>query len=186
MSEEIKEQLDAQNQGGEENSEQNLNAQSQEDNKENSQEDEKVTLSKKDYQALIGQKEYYQTQYKELKKDPVKKTGKESDNVSDDRTIVLEIRQDYPQLTKEEAEEIAAKAKRVASLEGKKINEALTDEYIKSSIDSKLKQKASEDASISSSRSPKGSKPSGDTVFKPNMTESEKKAAYQAWLSKQR
>lgn len=182
MSEEI-EKLDSQNQDVEENNEkENLNTQTKEDNNGKDNEDDKVTLSKKDYETLIGQKEYYQTQYKKIKQPVEKQTKKE--NISDDRTVVLEIRQDYPQLTKEEAIEIADKAKKVATLEGKQISEALNDDYVKSSIQAKLQKKASEEASISSNRSPKGLKP-GTVNFKPNMKPDERKVAYQKWLAEQ-
>lgn len=143
--------LDTQNQDVE-NAIENQNAQLQEDNKE----DDKITLSRKEYEALIGQKKYYQTQYKAIKdsKNNSVKTDIQTEQKSDvdnDETLIISLRQDNPLLSREDAAEISKTIKKIAVVNGTSTYEAINDDYVKSLISNKISKQQDYQATPKSS-----------------------------------
>ena len=108
----------------------------------------------KDWQKVAG---YYQTQDKkhqnritelegevnELKNklSSVEKTEEKPEQKSEadnNETLIISLRQDNPQLSREDALELSKTIKKVASVNGTSIYEALNDDYVKSQISNKI------------------------------------------------
>lgn len=148
MSEEL-EDLDPQNQEAEK-TEQNQNAQSQEDKNENNEED-KITLSKKDYESLLGQKEYYQTQYKKTKTSEKKVNVENKSNNLEDRLAIIEFSTTHKDLDREDIEMVL----KLSKADNIKLEDALNLPIVQNNLKYKSEEKKKQNANISSSRSPK-------------------------------
>lgn len=137
-------------------------------------EEEFVKIPKKQWETTIHQKKHFQEKVKELttsfKDEDIKKPSNKEDN---NRLDKLELKQIDSSLSDEEITEILS----VAKNKGVTLSEAYNTPIIQAYIKSNKKEKASDDATLITTRSPKaGTKNEG--VFKPNMTDAEKRAAY--------
>lgn len=112
---------------------------------------------KKSYEEVVETSNYYKEQkdkYKnrinelegevnELKNklSSVKKTEEKPEQkseVDNNETLIISLRQDNPQLSREDALELSKTIKKVASVNGTSIYEALNDDYVKSQISNKI------------------------------------------------
>lgn len=128
---------------------QNQDVENATENQENVIEDdnETITISKKEWNSTLGKLKYYQTGYKreknkdgsEPKSTPAQAEEQPKQRVEgDNETLINSLRIDNPSLSREDALELSKTIKKVASVNGTSIYEALNDDYVKSQISNKI------------------------------------------------
>lgn len=127
---------------------------------ENQEQEATVTISKADYDKLVGERKYLRGQnekynklkdeFNELKSNSANAEDKPQQNVESNGELINSIRIDNPALSRDEAAEVATKVKNVAKIEGVSEYDALKGDYISNVIEKFLSNKRNSQATAHS------------------------------------